>query len=857
MVEKEDQFQSISSLDTALTLPSDMSGGFYERQLPPFDGSHEDKNHQRDEVIEEGILSHDASTFDDSQGISLAERRIRIEKTSSLNCEEHDMAEDSSKSDQSSESDYNSSLVGQQRNTNMERKIQRQDDNGSEVNNLFDSDDDSLSGEQVNKNAQETDIHSDDEFQETASHVEDTDYHEKSKNEQGMDSESDEELCKSNDQEESTDGKQKSTTNQSLLNVENDERVDSEGLVQIRNEQQFDPKYQDQNSQGQSFYEDVQISNHQQQTEMEVEDIVDHEQRSNCSGDLVYEQQRDTIDFAKVYREYEEYVKDEFLKSKNHAEFSGEENLISEKFNGVVETVRKLIGETKGENEDYELVWNACISKNCSNQLLQIIGGTTGNVLAQLTVTELLDAVSVTEQFREKMEGKYPNILSKRSSNPQIQDVSIPFDSHDTFSLVDAIRMVTLGNNVTWEVHRLILDEFMLILREQSKNWIEKAYNSRHEINRTESGHIITSLSQDVFSLVSVKLRIIRESLTGTSEALVMAACAIFGQLQSEQRRSRERFLKDFDLCCATANDFSRMSDVVEDVSFEFIDRSGLNQEHRKMLEDAVGSLVSLYGNDAVYAARSAYKFIMEPIEKSLRKHLFGKKWESDLTNNEIALKMTRTLNDFDNDLAEFLDDFFVTKILAATVRAVTFFYIKCLLIKADQYVPRKNHYRGFFESNCTAMNRIEDDIRILREHFLKKAESNSHLKKAIESEFGLLVVIHELFCIAAGYSDGNPVDYAIVLYKHVHDQFLTRLIMCDIWHLANPIMERYIWQLDLNCIGSMDKEEFKDDLLPSGLDPTYFFSNLYSKCERRRPIGIMERRSVASKIREIVDLTC
>lgn len=81
---------------------------------------------------------------------------------------------------------------------------------------------------------------------------------------------------------------------------------------------------------------------------------------------------------------------------------------------------------------------------------------------------------------------------------------------------------------------------------------------------------------------------------------------------------------------------------------------------------------------------------------------------------------------------------------------------------------------------------------------------------------------------------------------------------MCDIWHLANPLMERYIWQLDIACVGAIHREEFKDDLmLPSGLDPTHFFSDIYSKCERRRPIGILERRSVASKIREIVDLTC
>lgn len=778
MVDKEEQPQSISSLDTAITLPSDMSGRFEERERSQFDESYDYENYQHEELYRsEEELSHHESDVDDTQGISLAERRMRNNNISQSHSEEGDTADRSIQADESWEGDHNSS--------------------------------------------------------------------------QGQSQE---------DLEDSVYAMQTFTTGR-LLKSNDHKQLESESSVELTNEQTLISKYQSNNSLEQWSNEEHPVdpmNNQQWYTESREEYYIEHEQQSEGSDDLVFEQHLETKSFEQSYQEYEQYIQEQFLESNQHAESSDKEDWISEKFSGVIETVRNLIDETKGENQDSELIWNACLSKNCSNELLQIIGGTTGNVLPQLSVTELLDAMSVTEQFREKMEEKYPEILKKRSSNPQIHDISIAFNPGDTFSLIDALNIVSLGNNLIWEVHRLILDEFMLILREQSKNWIKKAYSSRHEINRTESGHIITSLSQDVFSLVSVKLRIIRESLTGTSEALVMAACAIFGQLQREQRQSRDRFLKDFDLCCATANDFSRMSSVLEDVSFEFIDRSQLNQEHRQMLEDAVGSLVSLYGNDAVYAARSAYKFIMEPIEKSLRKHLFGKKWENDLTNNEIALKMTRTLNDFDSDLAEFLDEFFVTKISAAIVRAVTFFYIKCLLIKADQYVPRKNHYRGFFENNYVAMNRIEEDIRILREHFLKKAKSISHLEKAIDSEFGLLVVIHELFSIAAGHSDGNPIDYAIVLYKHIHDEFLTRLIMCDIWHLANPLMERYIWQLDIACVGAIHKEEFKEDLtLPSGLDPTYFFSDIYSKCERRRPIGILERRSVASKIREIIDLTC
>lgn len=740
MVDKEEQFPSISSLDTDTTLPSDMSGRFDEQERLKFDGSHYNKNSKHEEAVWPGegvLLPEDASDVDDTLGISLAERRMQNVIVTRFQSEEGDLVEPMDESDESCESDHYSP------------RDQPQEDQGDSV------------------------------------------------------------------------------------YEEHDDQSNPDGLIEVTKEQTLNSKYQSNQS--------------VEQWANEEDQMVPKNNR----------QQRYTVELEQSYQEYETYIKEQFLKSKKLAKSSNADNSISEKFTAVIETVRILIGETKGENEDFALVWDACLSKNCSNELLKVIGGTTGNVLSQLSVTELLDAVSVTEQFRGKMEGKYPKVLSKRSSNPQIHEISAVIVSGDTFSPIDAINVVALGNNVIWEVHRLILDEFMLLLREQSKNWIEKAYSSRHEINRTESGHVITSLSQDVFSLVSVKLRIIRESLTSTSEALVTATCAIFGQLQREQTQSRDRFLQDFDRCCATANDFSRMSDLIEDVSFEFIDRSELNQEHRKMLEDAVGSLVSLYGNDAVYAARSAYKFIMEPIEKSLRKHLFGKKWESDLTNNEIALKMTRTLNDFDSDLAEFLDEYFVTKISAAVIRAVTFFYIKCLLIKADQYIPRKNNYKGFFENNCVAMNRIEEDIRILREHFLKKAESNSHLEKAIDSEFGLLVVIHELLSIAAGISDGNPVDYAIILYKHIHDEFLTRLIMCDIWHLVNPIMEKYIWQLDTGCFETIDKEEFKDDLLPSGLDPTYFFSVFYSKCERRRPIGILERRTVASKIREIVDLTC
>jgi hypothetical protein len=86
------------------------------------------------------------------------------------------------------------------------------------------------------------------------------------------------------------------------------------------------------------------------------------------------------------------------------------------------------------------------------------------------------------------------------------------------------------------------------------------------------------------------------------------------------------------------------MSEEVEDVVQDLIDHSELPESSIQMLEDSCGALVSLYSGDAVFAAQRAHCFIFEPIEEAIGKDLFGPKWENELTHNELAMTLTRTL---------------------------------------------------------------------------------------------------------------------------------------------------------------------------------------------------------------------
>ena len=349
------------------------------------------------------------------------------------------------------------------------------------------------------------------------------------------------------------------------------------------------------------------------------------------------------------------------------ADLAEEDDALSHQFNAVLRAATELVTEIDvvknqmapcfAPHWHVEILWSSCVAHVCSNQIVQQIGGPDGQQLPELSVTQLLDLVAWVEFFRETIEDAFPVIGTINAKKTYFDERPDLFAGNEkVVNMENAKDSLAWVNNMLWEVHRLAQDEFLLRTRSETDKWITKVYNANHETTQTREGRLVTSLCEDIFSLAGIQLRTIRERLTKKSDALVMAVCLIFSQLRAQQLQSRDKFMRDLETCCASANDFQRMSEKVEDVVQELIDHSELPETSVQMLEDSCGALVSLYSGDAVYAAQRAHCFIFEPIEEAIGRDLFGRKWEVELTHNELAMTLTRTLV----SMAEKLACFFV-----------------------------------------------------------------------------------------------------------------------------------------------------------------------------------------------------
>ena len=337
------------------------------------------------------------------------------------------------------------------------------------------------------------------------------------------------------------------------------------------------------------------------------------------------------------------------------ADIAEEDDALSSQFNAVLRAATELVTEIDvvknqmapcfASHWHVEMLWSSCVAHVCSNQIIQQIGGPDGQHLPELNVTQLLDLVAWVEFYNETIEDAFPSIGSINAKKTYFDERPDLFAGNEkVVNMENAKDSLAWVNNMLWDVHRMAQDEFLLRTRSQTDAWITKVYSTHHETDQTREGRLITSLCEDIFSLAKVQLRTIRERLTKKSDALVMAVCLIFSQLRSKQLTSRDKFLRDLETCCASANDFQRMSEEVEDVVQDLIDHSELPESSIQMLEDSCGALVSLYSGDAVFAAQRAHCFIFEPIEEAIGKDLFGPKWENELTHNELAMTLTRTL---------------------------------------------------------------------------------------------------------------------------------------------------------------------------------------------------------------------
>lgn len=331
-------------------------------------------------------------------------------------------------------------------------------------------------------------------------------------------------------------------------------------------------------------------------------------------------------------------------------------------------------------------------------------------------------------------------------------------------------------------------------------NYLVSPFSTDHSETKTSEGRIFTSLCEDVFSLAGIQIRTIRERLTRKSEALVQSVGVILKNLYDVQNKARDRFLKDFESCCAASNDFLRMSEKCDSIVSEIRAETTLSPIVMESLEEQAAALIGLYSADAVYAGQSTHVYIFEPIEEAIAADLFGTDWLDDLTHNQLAWTLVRTLEDFMEDLEAFLDEIMVQKVVEALVSASVVFYIKILLGKASK---NKSNKDSFFTDNKKALERMAGDITTIKEYVDNLSKNMPSLKRVIDREFEVLETIQEMIAIAAGASQSDPHDFILVLQKRIRNITITKLVVGDLFKLVAPSRERSVYEL----IDSMEEE--------------------------------------------------
>lgn len=359
---------------------------------------------------------------------------------------------------------------------------------------------------------------------------------------------------------------------------------------------------------------------------------------------------------------------------------------------------------------------------------------------------------------------------------------------------------------------------------------------------QTAEGRLVTSLCEDVFAVAGTQLRTIRDRLTRRSEAMAQAVGVVLQTLYKKQIESRESFCIDFETCCAAANDFVRMSEKCEEIIEEIKEESNLPKAAIDTLEEQSFTILALYSADAVYAAQKTHVYCFEPIEDAISTELFGLEWEKNLTHNELALTLVRTLDDFMEDLEEFLDEVMVQKAVEAQIASTVNFYIKSLLIKSSDH----NGRGSAFGDNMMALGRMRGDILIIREYFEGLVEAMPTLSRVIEQEFGPLDTVIEILSIAAGLSSSDIDDFAILLQKKVKNVAITRFVIGDLYHLVNPADEKpIIEQLEaleeqMIAVAPTDEKAVKtalDRKTVPGLRLDHTMASHLLRSKRKRPV--------------------
>lgn len=350
-------------------------------------------------------------------------------------------------------------------------------------------------------------------------------------------------------------------------------------------------------------------------------------------------------------------------------------------------------------------------------------------------------------------------------------------------------------------------------------------------------------MCEDVYALAGVQFKTIRERLPRKSEAMLSAVGQIMKTLYTQQKKTRDQFLVDFETCCAGANDFVRMSEKLEDILYEIRTECTLTEKTEKILDEQSGLLLAQYSADAVYAAQKTSVYIFEAINEEIGEELFSDPWLDEYTDNDLGNTIVVTIEDFLGDLNSFLDSIMVQKVLEALIARTITYYIETLLSRS----PKHKRNQSYFADNKRALDRMEGDMRLCKEFFEGQAEEDfPTLSRVIDTEFEFFDTVHEMLAIASGNSDEDIQDLTFVFCRRVKNFEITKMIVGDLYHLVNPGEEKNVYEVIDGLeeeLKSYEEEDSKDptkdrSAVPGVKIETMFANHIKNnEGERKRPI--------------------
>ena len=416
-------------------------------------------------------------------------------------------------------------------------------------------------------------------------------------------------------------------------------------------------------------------------------------------------------------------------------------------------------------------IWAACVGCVCSQYLLQRIGGQEGKYLAHLTPNQLLKSMVWIESFREKVGMKGVNLVSDKQGFFTAQDLMTADMGQKTLA-----RVVT----VLWDIHSLVANQFLVATRVQTNQWLDSVCRQDHCKIQTTEGRLITSLPEDLWVLASAHLTTIRERFSHQSSVVFQASSIIFSCILAKERTVWRCRHEDMETCCAAANDALRMIELaevaLEDIKFQ----SDLTEQESGQLDALVEQLTTQFLQDAVYSAKSLHVYVFGPIEEALRGRIFEVEWE-DLTENDMAVTIVRTLDDYLGDMEKWLEEPVLRKAVDCLVRGTVVYYVQGLLFKS---IRRRKHV---FENTPRALQRISGDIATLVDFFEGWVAKFPPLARVLESEFETLYAILELLQIGGGERVGRDATELFPFFlRKIGRLDCTKFLCCQLWHMLS-----------------------------------------------------------------------